>query len=180
MALLRLPWWLSGKESVNVGDSGSILGSRRSPGEGMAWKVPRTKEPGGLQSVGPQRVGQDWVTKQQLNTNHGAASLCWILPSERAEAILRPVTARLFIWSWQITLTCVKAHSPNFYQQKRFPWQFHITNRLFGQTKACTNRTPQGWGKQEGALGRSLHSFTVKKSFCPTELHSSAQLDTYK
>ena len=146
-----------------------------------AWRIPRTEEPGGLQSVSLQRVGHDWVTKQeQLNTHRGAVSLCWILPSERAAAILRPVTARLFIWSWQITLTYVKAHSPNFYQQKRFPWQFHITNRLFGQTKACTNRTPQGWGKQEGALGRSLHNFTVKNSFCPTELHSSAQLDTYK
>jgi len=25
----------------------------------LAWKVPRTEEPGGLQSMGSQRVGQD-------------------------------------------------------------------------------------------------------------------------
>ena len=63
---LRLPRWLSGKESVNVGDSGSILGSRRFPGEGMAthssilaWRIPRTEEPGGLQSVSLQRVGHN-------------------------------------------------------------------------------------------------------------------------
>ena len=25
----------------------------------LAWRVPRTQEPGGLQSIGSQRVGQD-------------------------------------------------------------------------------------------------------------------------
>ena len=28
----------------------------------LAWKIPRTEEPGGLQSTGQQRVGHDWVT----------------------------------------------------------------------------------------------------------------------
>ena len=27
-----------------------------------AWRIPRTEEPGGLQSVGWQRVGHDWAT----------------------------------------------------------------------------------------------------------------------
>ena len=31
----------------------------------FAWKIPRTEEPGGLQSTGPQRVGHDLVTIQQ-------------------------------------------------------------------------------------------------------------------
>ena len=30
-----------------------------------AWEIPWTKEPGRLQSVGPQRVGHDLATKQQ-------------------------------------------------------------------------------------------------------------------
>ena len=29
----------------------------------LAWKIPWTEEPGGLQSMGSQRVGHDWVTK---------------------------------------------------------------------------------------------------------------------
>ena len=40
---------------ADIGDSGSILGSRRSPGEGKAihssiltWKIPWTEKPGGL------------------------------------------------------------------------------------------------------------------------------------
>ena len=31
----------------------------------LAWKIPRTEEPGGLQSMGSQRVRRDRVTEQQ-------------------------------------------------------------------------------------------------------------------
>ena len=31
----------------------------------LGWKIPWTEEPGGLQSTGSQRVGHNWVTKQQ-------------------------------------------------------------------------------------------------------------------
>ena len=31
----------------------------------LAWKIPWTEEPGGLQSMGHKRVGHDLVTKQQ-------------------------------------------------------------------------------------------------------------------
>ena len=30
----------------------------------LAWKIPWTEEPGRLQSMGLQRVGLDWATKQ--------------------------------------------------------------------------------------------------------------------
>ena len=49
-----------------VGDTGSIPGWGRSPGGGhgtrssiLAWRIPWTEEPGGLQSIGWQRVGHD-------------------------------------------------------------------------------------------------------------------------
>ena len=59
------------KESAcNTGDLGSIPGSERSPREGMAthssilsWRILWTEEPGGLQSMGLQRVRNDLVTK---------------------------------------------------------------------------------------------------------------------
>ena len=51
---------------ANAGDLGSILGCEDSLEEEMAthssilaWRIPRTKEPGGLQSMGSQRVGHD-------------------------------------------------------------------------------------------------------------------------
>ena len=33
----------------------------------LAWRIPWTKEPGGLQSTGLLRVRQDLATKKQLN-----------------------------------------------------------------------------------------------------------------
>ena len=36
----------------------------------FAWKIPWTKEPGKLQSMGSQRVGQDWVTSLSLSVNY--------------------------------------------------------------------------------------------------------------
>ena len=48
---------------ANAGDAGLIPGSGRSPGGGngnhssiLAWEIPWTEEPGGLQSMGSQRV----------------------------------------------------------------------------------------------------------------------------
>ena len=34
----------------------------------LAWKIPWTEEPGGLQSMGSLRVGHDWVTSLALFT----------------------------------------------------------------------------------------------------------------
>ena len=33
----------------------------------IAWKIPWTEEPGGLQSKGLQRVGHDWATSLSLS-----------------------------------------------------------------------------------------------------------------
>ena len=57
-------------------DPGSIPGLGRSLEKEMvthssipAWRIPWTKEPGGLQSTGSQRVGHDWVTSH-THTSH--------------------------------------------------------------------------------------------------------------
>ena len=34
----------------------------------LAWKIPWTEEPGGLQSMGSQRVRHDWATSLSLFT----------------------------------------------------------------------------------------------------------------
>ena len=63
------PGGSNGKEAAcNAIDLGSIPGWGRSPGEGngtpsiVAWRIPWTEEPGGLQSMGLQRIRHDWVT----------------------------------------------------------------------------------------------------------------------
>ena len=68
-------WWgfPGGSEvkvfACNVGDLGSIPGLGRSPGGGngnplqySCLENPMEEEPGGLQSMGSQRVGHDWAT----------------------------------------------------------------------------------------------------------------------
>ena len=37
----------------------------------LAWEIPWTEKPGGLQSIGSQRVGHDSVTKQQFFVTDG-------------------------------------------------------------------------------------------------------------
>ena len=57
---------------INAGDLGSILCQEDALEEGMAthssilaWGIPWTEEPGGLQSTGSQRAGHDLSTKGQ-------------------------------------------------------------------------------------------------------------------
>ena len=49
---------------ANAGEMGLIPGSGRSPGDGdgnplqfLAWEIPWTEEPGGVQSMGSQKSG---------------------------------------------------------------------------------------------------------------------------
>ena len=36
----------------------------------LAWRIPWTEEPGGLQSMGSQRVGYDWMTDAVTSLSH--------------------------------------------------------------------------------------------------------------
>ena len=65
-AMFGLCWALPAMQETQV----QSLGGEDSPGEGMsthssilAWKIPWTEEPGGLQSMGSQRVGHNLATK---------------------------------------------------------------------------------------------------------------------
>ena len=49
-----------------IGHAGPIPGSGRTPGGGhsnplrvLAWRIPWTEKPGGLRSIGSQKVGHD-------------------------------------------------------------------------------------------------------------------------
>ena len=62
----------AGKESTcNAGDTGSIPGPGRPPGEEngnplqWTWKIPWPQEPGMLQSKGSQKVGHNKVMKRE-------------------------------------------------------------------------------------------------------------------
>ena len=67
----RLPWWLSGKESDALGEIWVQPLGQEDPLEKdiaihssiLAQRIPWTEEPGGLQSMGSQRIRDDWDTK---------------------------------------------------------------------------------------------------------------------
>ena len=40
------------------------------PSNILAWKIPWTEKPGGLQSMGSQRVGRDWMTEDSHTRTH--------------------------------------------------------------------------------------------------------------
>ena len=64
-------------------NAGLIPGSCRSPREEngnpssiLAWKIPRTEKPGGLQFGRSQRVGQDWLSTHILAAAAKSLQLC--------------------------------------------------------------------------------------------------------
>ena len=64
----------------------------RFPGEGngkslntLAWRIPWTEEPAGLQSMRSQRVEHDWATTERLLLNHQRCHDSW--PPEEKNSI---------------------------------------------------------------------------------------------
>ena len=54
--IYRIPWVRS------LGREGFLEKGMETHSSTLAWRIPWTEEPGGLQSTGSQRVGHDWVT----------------------------------------------------------------------------------------------------------------------
>ena len=95
LCLLGLPrWWLSGRESTygrrwcSAGDTGNmgLISGVETPSGGemathssiLAWRIPWTWEPGGLQSMGLQRVGPDWASEHFVSfTLIHHYPVCW-------------------------------------------------------------------------------------------------------
>ena len=67
---MGFPGGSDGKESAcNSGDTGSILERMASHSSILAWRIPRTEEPGMLQSMVSQRVRHDWQTNTHTHTH---------------------------------------------------------------------------------------------------------------
>ena len=45
----------------------------------LAWEIPWTEEPGGLPSMGSQRVGHDWVTEHAYLLSRNVLEVNWII-----------------------------------------------------------------------------------------------------
>ena len=80
---------------ANAGDWGSIPGSERSLEEGVAThcnipvcRIPWTEEPGGLLSVGSQRVGHDFARMHARLSMHACTAMQTLLTIIAREHVL--------------------------------------------------------------------------------------------
>ena len=136
------------KESAcNVGDLGLVPGWGRSPGEGMethssilAWRIPWREEPGGLQSMGSQRVGHDWANNTNILYNKNkvftvdGCTLIWFIQNPKLHRLkaqrLRPMhhsfihlLFSLFIhlhFEWPFSISCAPDSVWSGYWHVRF------------------------------------------------------------
>ena len=68
-ALDRSLTWMLSHQSKDFSNKGRQLEKAMAPHSStLAWRIPRTEEPGGLQSMGLLRVGHDWETSLSLFT----------------------------------------------------------------------------------------------------------------
>ena len=75
----------------------------------LAWKIPWTEEPGGLQSKGWQRVWHDWATKHvRTLTLWRAISFTWSLPTYMLISSKNALRERFVIIFDQISLHCAQ------------------------------------------------------------------------
>ena len=66
----------------------------------LAWKITWTEEPGGLQSMGPQRVRHDLVTKQKVTER----KLTWNLSLQPNLSQCQDIISSFFFYYLQVSL----------------------------------------------------------------------------
>ena len=108
--------------ACNAGDLGSIPGSGRSLEKEMAthssilaWRIPWTEEPGGLQSTGSQRVRHNWVTSLSLVTTvyidgTWKCTASWEIPQTASLLPLYDISYWVYstrhpLWNWHLEFT---------------------------------------------------------------------------
>ena len=106
----------------------------------LAWKIPWTEEPGGLQSVESQRVGHDWVTKQQ-GPQKGLLKLTYWASS--ASLTFFPVlNCRFYLFLENLPVFILCVHSVIL-----FLWfSSHLLNRLLGPSFSPSGSIGLEWG----------------------------------
>ena len=103
----------------------------------LAWRIPRTEEPGGLQSMGLQRVGRDWahmhLVLPLLTRNYNVVFLsyttlwpCLILVSVMCEFNSRISWANSYHWITQAKAQMnelkQKLHTTNIWNNRNRGW----------------------------------------------------------
>ena len=69
----------------------------------LAWRTPWTEEPGGLQSMGSQRVGHHWATEPAFRNQRGHKGAVPMMDScpLRTGREIRRFSLSLSVWRWR-------------------------------------------------------------------------------
>ena len=97
-----------------------------------AWKIPWTKEPGGLQSMGSQRTGQDWVTSLHYNHNNQQINL-WRILGQLMKIVLVPIC--FFLERRRRTNTWLGSRRPRALRASWLKKQLTLSEPLFACLK---------------------------------------------
>ena len=80
----------------------------------LAWRIPWTEEPGGLQSTGSQRVGHDWVISLSLSYSYTmpekamaphSSTLAWKIPWTEEPGRLQSMESQRLRHNWATSLS---------------------------------------------------------------------------
>ena len=116
-----LPWWLSNKESAcNAEDQVQSLGQEDHLEKGMAshssilaWRIPWTAEPDGLQYIRLQRVGRDWETNTFTSLSCFYFSVWLSSLSITISRLIHVAANAYFIFNGWVTFHCI--YVPHLY-----------------------------------------------------------------
>ena len=111
----------------------------------LAWQIPWTEKPGGLQSMGLQKVGHNLVSKQQTITfgNYGIISWELLLVDD---VLLVGAVSRVIGRCWRAQIPTASAEtlypSPKDTQQIPLPWLLLIMNLYLSGSLVAMGASP--------------------------------------
>ena len=103
----------------------------------LAWRIPRTEEPGGLQSVGSQRVRQDWQTNTFIHSQKGTVDMLANFSSRQQSSNTREAEDAWQQWFLRSPLVFSKRSQGNKYIWNGKDIAEGPCNK--SQTVGCTN-----------------------------------------
>ena len=133
----------------------------------LAWEIPCKEEPGRLQSMGSQRVEQDWATSLWLSFSEAARMLLEVgrvqlIPfpfSGMTENL--PVTDLEVTWGFALPLFPLRPCFLDTAERKDSLIQVLLCNSLFGQ--GC--RTGYEWGRRVPTVRCYQEYFILEMQF---------------
>ena len=93
----------------------------------LAWKIPWTEEPGGLQSMGPQNVSPDWATEHMVLLRKPEFTFIFLSPEFRDfyKKLLLGWNQIVFLQFSSVAQSCPTLCDPMNRRTPRLPVQHH-------------------------------------------------------